>query len=157
MGIKKFADRGIALGNPGAVVEQLRGVEERLQVDLHRGAAHVFERLDARAEYFFAFGVAEELQAGRLRHAEAEFRSRPEIKTVGLRRTRERIPGIELRRDGEHALRVFGNQRKNRDRIQRTAGRHDAARRQQPERRLVPYQIIERRRHPPRTGGIRAQ
>ncbi len=74
VGVHEVRDRGVALGHPGALVEQVgRGVEiaER---DFDQPAAERFENLQRRLETVRHRLVAEEFQIGFGWHADGEHR-----------------------------------------------------------------------------------
>ncbi len=93
--VEEFADGEVALGHPGAFVEQARGFEEGREIDLHRCAAQRLHASHRCAEQPFRLGVAEELEILRPRHAEAETGRAAEVETMRRQRTRILIGGIE--------------------------------------------------------------
>ena len=56
-----------------------------------------------------------------------------------------------------HARGVLGGEREDRHAVERAAGRHHAAHAEQPERGLVADEIVERRGHAARAGGVGAE
>ena len=65
--------------------------------------------------------------------------------------------GVVAGRRAEDRMGILDRQREDRDGVERPARRHHALRRQRPERRLQPHDVVQRRRHPPRPGGVGAE
>ncbi len=155
--VEEVTDGEVALGDPGAAIEQARGFEEGREVDFHRRAAerlHAFHRF---AEQALCFGIAEELQILLHRHAEAETGRAAEVEAVRRQRARVLIVGIETGCHRQHALGIFGGEREDRHRIERTAGGHHAAGGQRAAARLVADEVVERGGHAPGAGGVGAE
>ncbi len=80
-----------------------------------------------------------------------------EIEAVRRQRPRIVVVGVEAGGDREHAFGVLGGQREDRHRVERTARRHDAARRQRAAAGLVADQVVERGGHAAGAGGVGAE
>ena len=140
------ADREIALGEPWAFVEQPRGLVERLDVDLGDGGAELGEPRQRVLVGLRRLAVAEEHALAGERHAEphaARHRLRSTPSGCGARIG---IGGVGAGHGGERRHRVVDREREHRHAIERAAGRHDARGRDQPEARLQPDDVVERRR-----------
>ena len=100
--------------------------------------------------------VAEEQALTGKRHAEPQpFRHRPG--TIRQSRPRGRFVRIRSGNDTQHRRRIVDRQRKQRDAIERAAGRHHARVRDEPAARLQADDVGEGGRYAPRSGGIRAE
>src|SRR5579863_8408373 len=155
MPIDKIADGDIALGDPGTFVEQPRCFEERRKVDLDEFAAHFLDPAQQGAKKPGAFGVAEIVELARL--GDAETSAFDVLRAWAARRvriTRERVGGVEASRHGKDVAGVVGGERKDRDAIERSARRHDAANADEALCRLETDKIVERGWHAARPGGV---
>ena len=72
VGLQQRADRLVAFGDPGTIVEERRHREHRCEVDGPRAAHQLGEVREARVERGFRQAVAVEPAAARVRHAEAQ-------------------------------------------------------------------------------------
>ena len=105
--------RGVALGDPGSLVEQPRHLEERLDVELHYLGAESRQALEIGREGALRFDVAEEDTLTASRRADAKTRRRgepwPRVRfRIGVRRV-VTTPRSRQRREG-----VADGQRKDR-------------------------------------------
>jgi hypothetical protein len=161
--VKEVADGGVALGHPGAVVEQARGVEEEAQVDGHAFAAEFGNAHDRFVIQARGIGVAEEFQIFFFRDADLEARrtantvNTAEVESVPLGPARVWIACVEGGGGMHHGFGIFGIERKDGHRVERAAGRHHAAGRKPAQGRLVADEVVEGRRHAARAGGVGAQ
>ena len=149
-GLDHLAQGGAAFRHPGAVVQQPGDRQERCDIDRF-GAQHTRGVGGQRGGLRIA-------QPGHLADRDAR---RGRGRAAAQMRER-RAAGIRVGRivAGDHPLRRqcrVHRAGEHRDRIDRAAGRHHAARRDAADRRLQPDDVAERRRHPPRPGGVGAQ
>ena len=150
-------DGVVALGHPGAAIEQAGGFEEGLEVQFHRDAAQAFQPGDRIGEERRVVFVAKKGPLIRTGDAEAEGLTGREAPAVGLRRATVGVGLVEASDDAEHAGRVGGGEGEDRDRVQGPAGGHQPGGRQQAAGRLESDQVVEGRRHPTGAGGVGAQ
>ena len=149
-------EHDIALRHPGPFVEQPRRLVERLDVDFDDLRA---ERGRARDRLVVGAGrgaIAEEHALPGNRHAEPHALAEG---TDGAERARARI-GIGAIRAGDGGERrpaIVGGQRKDRNAVERAAGRHHARGRDEPEARLEADDVVEPRGHAPGAGGVGAE
>ena len=128
IGQEKGFDGGQALGHPGPLVEQARGLEEGGEVNLHRLATQILKPLYAGGKQRLGLVVAEKCQLLRARHAKAE--SSLGRRLPGPRAVADRvgpgvgIGGIELRRHLEQPLQILGAVGQQGHAIQAATGRH---------------------------------
>ena len=152
----EIADRGPALGGPRPVVEKTRGLQERGYIELNDADAHALQQFDRALERRFRPLVAEEFQAIAARNADLQgrrrFRERAEPD-----RTRIRVGLVRPGHDRERVKSIVRGQRKDRNAVERAAGRNDAGRGHQPEARLQADNIVEPGRHAAGAGCIRAE
>ena len=139
------------LGDPWALVEQRGDRAQRREIDRHASWPSARSSATARSNA----GP----QPARRRTPASGCRS-------AARRGRCAGPGaLSLyaspsslpRSTREHPRRVGDGQREDRDAIEAAARRHDAARADEPRRRLQPDDVVEARRHAARAGGVGAE
>ena len=153
--VEELADAHVSFGDPRPLVEQARGFEERREIDLHTHRAKLLQLRHRLREQLFRFGIAEELQLVRPRHAH------PATGKAGGQRVaaKRRAAGIGVGgvvplshlQDGGGVSR---SQRKDGDAVERPARRDHPARAEQPAGRLHAEQVVERRWHAPGAGRI---
>ena len=149
-------DGGIALGHPGALVEQGGGGEERRHVDVDEARAEPLQHLHAGGPGGLGFRIAEEAQVRRSRHADGQVRRRL-AQGAQLDCARERIARVVAGHHGVGAPRVIHRQREHRDAVERPAGRHHAVRRDGADRRLQSDDVVEAGRHAARARRVGAE
>ena len=126
----------IPLGEPGPVVEQGRRLEKRAEVDPRDLDPEPLETGKRLVEQTGVALVAEELQLLGARGAKAAERPRCFAGGAG-----ERVGGVESLDHLKDRGAVVAAERKNRDAVERPAGRHHAARADQPAGRLDAHQL----------------
>ena len=149
---RNLAQGGGALGDPGAVVEQPGDRQERRDIDRlgaeQRGGPRRRPRRPSRLHRPADVGDGDaRVRRQRARGADAANGARAGI----------RIGGVVA---GDHALhrqRRIHRAGEHRDRVDRAAGRHHAARRDAADGRLQPDDVAERRRHAARTRRCRCR
>ena len=150
------ADRGVALGDPGPLVQQRRRLGERAEVDLRQLPAERARALQRVLPRGGGLLVAAERQLVGARDGDPRPGRAPR-RSLGRddrRSARVRIVGIGPGGDGQHALGAEDVGRQQRDAVEAAAGGHDAALADRPERRLEADDAVEGGRHPPRAGGV---
>src|SRR4029077_19166371 len=141
------ADGNVALGDPWALIEQPRGLQEWCEIDLDECAAEPLDQAQHLRETLLSLPISEKLELLDARDAKAAARDlrlfSPRCSPVAG----ERIRGIEPRRCLQHCERVSRCKGEDRDAVERLAGRHDATRAEQAASRLEADQVVERGRH----------
>jgi hypothetical protein len=146
----------VALGHPRALVEQARGLVERLDIDLDDGCAEAGEPRERRLVGRSRCAVAEEQPLTGKRRADPHCRGHRAQRAEGAR-ARIGIGGVGA---GHHLKRgegVIHGEREQRDAVERAAGGHDARGRNQPEARLEADDVAQPRRHAAGAGGVAAE
>ncbi len=148
-----------ALGHPGALVEQLRSLEEGRQIHLDEpGAQSAAEplRLTERGRRPC---IAQKEAVRRARHPDAQGRRHCGHRSRGTRPEcpRERIALVGARHDLQRNERILDGQSEDRHAIEGAAGGHHARRRDEPQGRLEADDVVECRRDATRAGRVGAQ
>ena len=146
----KSPERGMALGKPGAVVQQLAGGHERSGVDgsgIRQTGNEVTVQLPVRV-------VAEERQSVRSREAVPGVRG---VEIRELEGRRKRIVDIEATRHLGHSSGVRYHVRKHGHAVQGSTRRHDTAGGPPTFGGFEAHEAVERRRHPARPRRVGAE
>ena len=155
-GRQQVADHQIAFGDPRALIEQPRGLVERLEIEFDQRGAERCPALQRLAIGFLRGAVAEEDQLAVARHAEPEFSGkrghRPQRPVA-----RKRIGAVRSRHRRQRGHRVVDGEREHRNAVQRPARRHQAGVGDQPEARLQSNDVVEHRGHAARARGVGAE
>ncbi len=148
--------RGIALGDPWAVVEGASDLGERLEVEFDDPGAQRSGKLEVLREGLCRLCVVEELTLIGARNAEPD-----PARQGGQRRCREQASVSVLLVESAGGLidreRVGDIAGEDRDCVERPAGRDDAGRGESAKRRLQADDPVERRRHAARSRRVRAK
>ena len=144
------------LSHPGAAIEQFGRLQEWLDVDLHRHAAHRLQALDRLSEKDLGLPVAHEHQLVRPRDREPEARAQARRRR-GRRPPRIGIGGVEARGDLVHQGRVGHVVGHHRHAVEAAAGRDHPAGAPPALGGLQADQAVERCGHPARAGCVGAQ
>ena len=149
-------DGVVALGNPGAFIEQAGHGEEWLEVDLGNGCAETGKGFEIAFIGLTGLAVAEELPLRLERNTDREMRR--DRHDIGRRQlARQEIRRVVALRRCRRLGRVCRFRGEDGDGVERAAGRYHAGGRQQAEARLQPGNAIERGRHPAGTCRIGAE
>ena len=146
----------VALGKPWALVEEARGLVERLDIDLDQHRAKLAKPLQGIVVDARGLAIAEEDALPGQRHTDART-ARHRLHNAD--RIRSRI-GIGIVGPGRHRKRrhrIVDGEREHRDAVERTARRHHAPGRDHAEARFQPDDVVERRGDTPRSGGVGAE
>ncbi len=156
-------DHDVALGHPRPLVEQLRGLEKRREVDRHALAAKLLQLRRCGLEQACVVVVAKELQLIGLRYAEAErpvLRSRRAAASAGrsgANMGRRASASPSWHAGTTSAARPPCVEGQQRDGVERSAGRQHAARAEPAAGRLQPDQVVERGWRADGSGGVGAK
>ena len=153
---EKRADRRVALGHPGAFVEQRRRLVEGRHIDLDQFSAEIPQQLHAGAPGCLGGGVAEEPLVRRARNADDRMR-RDCAQAPERNRPRVRIFSVLAGNNLIDGPGVVDGAGKDRHAIERAAGGHHAAVGDRADRGLQADDVVEARRHAARAGRIRAE
>ena len=151
--LEERPDRRQPFRDPGSVVEQRRGFQERGEVELHRLAAEALQPVHGFVECVHGVGVAVEFERRRQRERES-LRQRPGGQ---LELARPGVARIVAAQHVEHGDRIRHGERENRHAIQRLTGRHNAPCADEAAARLQSDDVVQPGRHPARTRGIGAE
>ena len=142
-------DRLVALGHPGAGIEQVCHVEQRRHIDRHRRnrdePPHILQR---GIERRLGQRIAGKFAAGGIGNTDAQAAGH----SRGLQGHRDVArPGVSRVIAAHHAenrLGIADRAGKDRNRVERLAGRHHAVIGNHPQRRFQPDDIVQPGRHP---------
>ncbi len=152
-GAQQTLDRRGPLGHPRPVIEQRGRGKQRRDVDFDEAHAQPADTLDGPLIEPWRLGVAQPVELVGARQADGRHfdgrrrRRAPRIGIVGVE------PGGHI----VHQRRVGGRRGQHGDAVEAAAGRHDAARAPAALGRLQAHQVVERRRHAARAGGVGAE
>ena len=149
---EQLAHHAVALGHPGAFIQQRRHCEQRREVQLHHQLAQAAGALDGGGEHRRIADIAEE--GRRLRHADA--RSSRQLRRAG-NEVAVRVERVVAFGQRQQQRGIVHRVREQRHAVDAAAGRQHAGGADAPRGGLEADQTVKACRHTPRTRRVGTQ